>query len=157
MTSLRAIPSNGFLQAVSKGREDLAREALREKRRHQEAAEGLLQQTEDAEAVVVQYHADIHKLEEKLQTAREKHRVLVQRAIAARKRKQAESTLRRAETSSAFQRFDDFEQRIDRLESEAELVNQHRPEPGLASTIDALQGDDDIERELAAIKARCQG
>ena len=40
--------------AVSKGREDLAREALREKRRHQEQLEGLERQQVEADAVVQQ-------------------------------------------------------------------------------------------------------
>jgi phage shock protein A len=139
--------------AVSKGREDLAREALVEKRRYQQRAEGLQKELEQASDLVEQYQSDIQKLEEKLAVAREKERLLVQRHSAAQNKKRAESNIRKFETSSAFARFEQFEDRIEHMESEAELVNYGRKD-SLDHKFRELDQDDDIERELDELKSK---
>ena len=69
--------------AVNKGRDDLAREALVEKRKYSSRAENAKQELAELDALVAQYHEDIQQLEEKLQKARDKQRILVQRHIHA--------------------------------------------------------------------------
>lgn len=138
--------------AVNKGREDLAREALREKRRYRERSDALEAELLHSGTVIDQYQSDIGQLEDKLATAREKQRVLIQRHIQAQKRMQAQHEIRRFETSDALVRFEQFESRIDRMEAEAGLVNAHR-KPSLEEEFARLEGDEDIERELAALKA----
>ncbi|UCD83022.1 MAG: PspA/IM30 family protein, partial [Desulfobacterales bacterium] len=54
--------------AVNKGRDDLAREALLEKRRHIQRAESLTRELTEHEALLEQYKDDIRQLEEKLKT-----------------------------------------------------------------------------------------
>jgi phage shock protein A len=49
-------------------------------------------------------------------------------------------------------KFDDLENRIERMESEADLVNFGRKET-LEDAFDKLIHDDDIEKELAALKS----
>jgi len=49
-------------------------------------------------------------------------------------------------------RFEQFEQRVDRLEAEADLVNYGR-KPSLKEEFAKLEGDEELERELAALKA----
>lgn len=138
--------------AVAKGREDLAREALVEKRNLSEQAAGLAKQMAEAEALVDEYQADIVQLEEKLATVREKKRNLVQRHIHAKRKRKAQEEIRRFETADAMARFESFESRIERMESEAELVNFGR-QPGLEEEFHRLAGDEDIERELEELKA----
>ncbi|MEW6106609.1 MAG: phage shock protein PspA [Bacillota bacterium] len=138
--------------AVSKGREDLAREALREKRRARERVAALEKELAQCEALIEQYQGDITRLEEKLHTAREKQRMLVQRHIHARRKKRAQEEIRRFETTDAFVRFAQFENRIERMEAEAELVNFGR-KPALAEEFSRLEGDEEIEKELQALKA----
>ena len=75
--------------AVNKGREDLAREALLEKRRYLERADGLVREAAQFDALVEQYQQDIVQLEEKLSAAREKQRVLAQRHAHAQERMKA--------------------------------------------------------------------
>ena len=72
--------------AISKGREDLAREALQEKRRYAESLNALEREAQQLEDVVGQYQTDILTLEDKLTKAREKQRSLVQRHIHAQKK-----------------------------------------------------------------------
>lgn len=142
--------------AIDKGREDLAREALLEKRRHVERAESLEEELEQAKTLVTQCQSDIMQLEDKLSAAREKQRLLVQRHQNANTKKKAQQQIRRYDTSDALQRFDDFQQRIDRMEADAELVNFGR-KATLADEFKALETDTELEKELAALKARKSG
>lgn len=142
--------------AVEKGREDLAREALIEKRRYSERVDALTAERKHVDELVEQYKGDIVQLEEKLAGAREKQRLLVQRHIRAQRKRATEQRIRKVDTTDAMARFETFEHRIDRLETEAELVNFGR-KPSLEEEIDKLGKDQDIEKELEALKQRKQG
>ena len=139
--------------AADKGRDDLAREALLAKRRYAERVEALQQEMADAEVLIEQYQGDIIQLESKISSVREKQRLLVQRHIHARHKRRAEAGIRRYDTSGAIIRFEEFENRIDRMEADADLVNFGR-QPPLEDEIDRLWVDDEIERELASLKAQ---
>jgi phage shock protein A len=138
--------------AVNRGREDLAREALMEKRRYQERAEALESESSQCDVLIEQYQADIVQLESKLNAAREKQRVLVQRHVHAKNKRRAEMDIRRIETSDAIIRFEQFENRIERMEAEADLVNFGR-KPTLDEEIDSLESDEELEKELQDLKA----
>jgi len=75
--------------AVEKGRDDLAREAILEKRRYGERAASLEEERSRCEDLITQYQDDISQLEDKLASVREKQRVLVQRHIHATSKKRA--------------------------------------------------------------------
>jgi phage shock protein A len=109
--------------ALGKGREDLAREALVEKRSYQEQITHLENESRQLSGVAEQYQSDIRQLEEKLGTTRQKHQVLVQRHRQAQNRTQAQRTMRKTDSTDAFVRFDEFENRIERMEATANLVN----------------------------------
>jgi len=138
--------------AVSKGREDLAREALLEKRRYGEKARALEKEISEMNGLVEQYQGDIRQLEEKLASAREKQRILVQRHLHAGKKRHAQEQIRRADSTEVIAKFDELETRIERMEAEAELVNLPR-RPALEVELERLQMDDEIEKELQSIKA----
>jgi len=138
--------------AVSKGRDDLAREALLEKRNFQDRADRLDREGLNHQALIDQYKEDIQLLEEKLNSAREKQRILVQRHIRARKSKRAQEDIRRAESTDAMFRFEQLENRIERMEAEADLVNFGR-KPSLEEEMENLVLDDEIEQELKDLKS----
>lgn len=138
--------------AVTKGREDLAREALIEKRRYRERADALEKELAHCDALIEQYQTDMAQLEDKLGAAREKQRILVQRHIHAQRRKRAQQEIRRFDTSDALLRFAQFENRIERMEAEADLVNFSR-KPTLEDEFARLEGDEEIEKELQELKA----
>jgi phage shock protein A len=139
--------------AIDKGREELAREALREKKRFAEQAEAFKREVAACEEIVAQYKQDIAAVEEKLNAAREKHRLLAQRHTRARNHKQAQTTLRRAGSLEALARFDKLENRIERMEAEASLVN-YAASASLVEQLEALRGEDQIEKELEELKRR---
>ena len=138
--------------AVDKGRDDLAREALNEKRRFADLADSLQEELLEHEDMVTQYQEDIRLLENKLESAREKQRMLIQRHIHARKKKRAQEEIRRMDNFETIARFDDLENRIERMEAEADLVNFGK-KPSIEEEFDNLMMDDDIEKELAALKS----
>ena len=138
--------------AVSKGRDDLAREALLEKRRFADRAYSFEKELQEMNALIQQYQEDIKQLEEKLRGAREKQRLLVQRHVHALKKRRAQEDIRRMDSTGAVLRFEEFENRIERMEAEAELVNFGR-KPNLEAKFDELLVDDEIERELQTLKS----
>jgi phage shock protein A len=142
--------------AVSKGREELAREALFEKRRYTDRVRSLEDEQVQCDNLIEQYQDDIMQLETKLASVREKQRVLVQRHIHALSKKRAQQDIRRADTSEAFVRFERFEGRIERMEAEADLVNFGRKN-SLDTQFDDLEKDEEIEAELQGLKDRSAG
>jgi len=139
--------------AVNKSRDDLAREALVERRRYAQRAEVLNEELTELDVLVDKYKKDIRQLEDKLRIAREKQRVLVQRHIHATRKKRAQEEIRRVDSAESVLRFDKFENRIERIENEADLVNYGRKSE-LEEKIDKLVSDDEIEKELEALKSR---
>ena len=139
--------------AVGKGREDLAREALVEKRRYTERRGALEVEAVQFDDLVAQYQQDIQQLEDKLAAARERQRILIERHTHASEKKRAEQHIRRFDSSDAIVKFEKFEQRVDRLEAEADLVNFGRKSASLKDEFAKLEGDEEIERELEALKA----
>lgn len=137
--------------AVSKGRDDLAREALIQKRKYSERVEAFEVELKEHEALVDEYQEDIRQLEDKLASAREKQRMLVQRHIHANRKRRAQEDIRRMDSNDAMYRFDDLENRIERMEAEADLVN-YGVNGSLEAEFEELGLDDEIEAELKALK-----
>ena len=138
--------------AVAKGKDNLAREALIEKRRFAQTAEALDRELTEYGNLIRQYQEDIAELENKLNSAKEKKRLLVQRHKRASGKKRAQEEIRRSTSSDTMARFDKLESRIEQMEAEAELVNTAQ-KPTLEDEFDDLATDDEIENELAKIKA----
>ncbi|MGE4506942.1 MAG: phage shock protein PspA [Desulfovibrionaceae bacterium] len=147
--------------AVEKNREDLAREALVEKRRMVGVAEGLEDEEARFDALIEQARDDIGQLEAKLTAARERQRSLVKRHIRAGERKRARDEAGRADSSEAILKFERFERRVERMEAEAELAGPRSSSRTLEDEFELLEGADSIEAELEALKragtAKAQG
>jgi phage shock protein A len=138
--------------AVTKGRDDLAREALLEKRRYTETTETLETELFELQGIVDSYQDDIRQLEDKLGTARGKQRVLVERHIKARKKIRAQQDIRRMDGAETLLKFEQFEDRIEQMEAEAELVNYGRNR-AMEQEFEELIVDDEIEEQLKGLKS----
>jgi phage shock protein A len=142
--------------AVRKQREDLAKEALMEKRRYAQSGDARREELAGHEALIDQYREEILQLEEKLNGARDKQRLLAQRHTHAQHKKQARAELRRAESRETVHKFEELENRIERMEAEADLVYPKQTTP-LEEELDKLVVDDDIENQLQALKDKHAG
>jgi len=138
--------------AVTKARDDLAREALLERRRYSERTEALESEMVELQDIVERYQDDIRQLEEKLGTAREKQRMLVERHIRARKEIRAQQDIRRMDSAETLLKFEQFENRIERMEAEAELVNYGKKR-AMEEEFEGLMVDDEIENQLKDLKS----
>ena len=142
--------------AVQKGKDNLARQALAEKRIYTRKADGADIELSELSAIVEQYQEDIQELENKLKSARERQRMLVQRHIRATRKKQARQEIRRADSMEVMQKFEELENHIERMEAEADLVNFGR-KADLEDAFTELETDDEIEAELDLIKSSQSG
>ncbi|NCD35150.1 MAG: phage shock protein PspA [Spartobacteria bacterium] len=146
-----ALWENRAKLAVEKGREDLAREALVEKLNAQRQEEGLDQELQRFDVLIEQAREDIDQLEDKLTSAKERQRSLAKRHIRADQRKKARVNMSRSQSADVLMRFDQFEQRVERMEAEAELAAP-RQNRNLEEEFARLEGGDEIEAELAALR-----
>lgn len=137
--------------AVSRGRDDLAKAALKEKSRHEEAAIALRADLETTEGAIGKLKGDADQLEEKLRYARVRQKALVLRGRTAKSRIKVKRQIHDHSFTDAVDRFEAYERRIDELEGEIESYDL--ASRGLAQQIGELE-DDGIEDQLAALKQR---
>ena len=112
---------------------------------------GLENELSEHDLLIEQYQDDIRQLEDKLKSARDKQRLLVQRHIHANRKRQAQEEIRRVNSSEAMLKFDELENRIERMEAEADLVNFGK-KTALEAEFETLGVDEEIEKELQALK-----
>jgi len=142
--------------AVKMDRDDLAREALVERRKFTRRMDTLENELSEHDLLIEQYQNDIRQLEEKLKSARDKQRLLVQRHIHAQRKMQAQRDIQRIDSTETLMKFDDLENRIERMEAEADLVNYGKT-TSLEEELERLSVDDEIESELRALKTPSPG
>ena len=144
--------------AIDKGREDLARAALQEKRAIEEelaVVEGELTATDEH---IAQLNDEVSQLQQKLTDAKSKQKSLLMRTKTVESRIKVKRQMHREALDTAFQRFDQFERRMDNLESQLEVMDMGREvHPDLAAEINALAEDDKINDDLARLKAQMSG
>jgi phage shock protein A len=138
--------------AMDKGREDLAREALLEKLDAQRLCEGLERERDRFSVLIEQAREDIEQLEAKLESAKERQRSLAKRHVRADQRIKARSNVTRVQSNDVLMRFDQFEQRIERMEAEAELAAP-RKNRSLEQEFALLEGGDEVEAQLASMRS----
>lgn len=146
--------------AAAKGRDELAREALMEKRSAETALKELRAQDAEMTAVVAKYRTEIEQLEAKLVQAREKEQLMNHRENRAKKSLKASGQMRRYDLNDARLKLDLLDSRLDKLESEAELEMGGRQRPdaeGEARERAFAELDDSLDQELKEIKERLSG
>ena len=139
--------------AVSKGRDDLAKAALQERRVVEDTlriVEGELTSSGDQ---IGQLNEEIGQLQQKLDDAKAKQKAILLRAKTVQSRVQVKNQVQRKELDNAFARFEGFERKVDNLEGELQAMDLGRnTASSLAAEIDALGEADWLEEELARIK-----
>ncbi len=138
--------------AISKGREDLARAALQEKRAVEDELQAVSTELEAADEHIAQLDEEIGQLQQKLSDAKAKQKALLMRSKTVQSRMAAKRQIHRSALDDAFNKFDQFERRMDNMEGELESMDLGR-DGGLAAEIDALQEDEWLSDELERLKA----
>jgi len=138
--------------AIAKGREDLAREALLEKKRAKAEADRLSAELDVADGLIKTSKDEINQIEDKLETVRQKYQAMVERAKRAKEEQAAQDTLRRAAESATYDRFSSMEEKIDRMQA-GNTLNRARP-GNLDDRFRDLEQMDDIDAEIAELLKR---
>lgn len=138
--------------ALSKDREDLAKQALIERQKAADMADGLRSEIEAIDETLKVYEADIAKLQTKLREARARQNAIATRLESAMSRAKAREVLNGNRTQDAFSRFESLERRADLAEGQADALGMTGPK-SLEEEISELKAADKVDQELEAMKA----
>jgi phage shock protein A len=139
--------------ALSKGREDLAKQALIERQKAADMAKSLEDGVAVIDTTLKAYEADIAKLQGKLREARARQNAISTRIESAVTRAKAREMLNGSRTEDAFSRFELLERRADFAEGRAEALGMTGPK-SLEEEIADLRAEEQVDKELEALKAR---
>lgn len=140
--------------ALSKEREDLARAALQEKKKCIEGAEALTKELAVVEEQITKLQDEIAQLQEKLSDAKARQKAIILRQKTVSSRLDVKRTLDSSKVDAAMGRFEQYERKIDDLESQVEAYDLGKK--SLKDEFAELEADDNIDSELAALKAKMQ-
>ena len=139
--------------AVSKGREDLARAALAERSTLAKDRQTMAGELDSLSEELDRFDADIAKLEERLRETRAKQKALIARETTAKQRLDVRRQADDRRIEEAVNRFERMERRLDRLNGEIDAQDLGKA-PDLATEIDQLAANSEIEAELDAIRQK---
>jgi phage shock protein A len=139
--------------ALSKGREDLAKQALIERQKAADMSKSLEEEVAVIDGTLKAYEADIAKLQGKLREARARQNAISTRIESAVTRAKAREMLNGSRTEDAFSRFELLERRADFAEGRAEALGMTGPK-SLEEEIADLRAEEQVDKELEALKAR---
>ena len=140
--------------AISKDREDLARAALQEKKKCSEHADVLKKELEIIDEQIGKLQDEISQLQDKLADAKARQKTIIMRQKTVSSRLEVKKSLDSTKVDSAMGRFEQYERKIDDLESQVEAYDLGKKT--LADEFADLESDDKIDDELAALKKKVQ-
>ena len=129
--------------AIEKGKDDLAREALVEKKHAQEVYERALENISSLKKSVEEGKEEIRTLEDKIKAAKDK--------LATLQREQARAQERRDSSVNLNARFEEMENRINRMNAYNDLSKKSE-EKSAEEKFSEMEKNDEIEAEIERIK-----
>lgn len=139
--------------ALEKGREDLAKQALQEKHRVEQAIEAQCKEFAALETGLERLDHDIAKLQSKLNEAVARRKAIVARHDTVKATIHMRKQIDSSSIDTALNRFDRFETRMDQLEAEVEAMDLGR-NVSLSQQIDSLEHEEELDKELEALKQK---
>lgn len=140
------------MQALQASREDLAKAALEKKSVAEKNVADLQPVYLQAAQTTAKIREQLDALKKKLDEARSRQSTLIARSQAAKAQKQIAQSFSGV-GSDAFSKFDKYEGKIEKLESEAEAFEQIAGEnTGLETEFKKLSSGVQVEAELLAMK-----
>lgn len=138
-------------EALQAGREDLAKEALKRRKRALDLAEGFRQQAEEQKALIDRLMTQLKALEAKIDEAEARKKLL----LARKKGVEAAEAVRRMESRldqhPALEAFEEMEARILAMEDRHEALKELDGRD-LEKELAALSAEKELEEELARLK-----
>jgi phage shock protein A len=139
--------------ALSKGDENLAREALTKRKSYDETAKAMQAQLVQQADVVTKLKENMRTLESKISDAKTKKDLYIARARSAQASQKINEMLGNMGTGSAMSAFEKMEEKVIQLEAQSEVIEELGSNE-LEKKFAALEGGKEIDAELAALKAK---
>lgn len=139
--------------AIERGRDDLAKSALLEKQTISNTVVAKQLQLETLQQSITKMTADCQRLQQRIAEAKAKQTQLVQRHNIVAARGQINSQLQSEKVAHALSRFEKVEQRVEGIEAQVEAYELTDSENTIAAQIDALVKNEQVDAELARLKA----
>lgn len=138
--------------AISKEREDLARAALQERSKCHDTVAMLVHELENIDEQLLKLQAETAQLQEKLADAKARQKTILLRQSTASSRLDVKKTLDSSKVEDAMGRFEQYERKINDIEAQVDAYDLGQKT--LNDEFAELQADDQVENELAALKAK---
>ncbi len=139
--------------AVTKGQDDLAREALSRHNSYQQTADGFKEQYQQQATQVEQLKEALHELEGKIQEAQTKKDLLIARSRRAKAETTIRSTLAGMDSSGALSSFQRMEDKVSQQEARAAALGELDTDT-TEQRFKLLEQEDQVDQQLAALKAK---
>lgn len=139
--------------AIERGRDDLAKSALLEKQAISNTVVAKQLQLETLQQSITKMTADCQRLQQRIAEAKAKQTQLVQRHNIVTARGQINSQLQSEKVAHTLSRFEKVEQRVEGIEAQVEAYELTDSENTIAAQIDALVKNEQVDAELARLKA----
>jgi phage shock protein A len=142
--------------ALQKGDENLARQALTRRKSYHDTANAMEIHLQQQTELVNRMKQDMRLLEGKIAEAKTKKDLYIARARSAQATQKMNEMLGNINTKGASNAFERMEEKVLQLEAQAEAVGELNSSQ-LENKFAALQGADEIENELAALRTQIGG
>ena len=143
--------------ALSKGNEELAREALQRQQSEQQLHTDWQKQWVAQKAATENLRAQLQKLQKKIDEAKRKKDLLIARQKRAEAQKAIQTTMGGLNDNSAFDAFDRMTEKVEQNEAEADAAEDLAGElsgTNLDEQFAALEHESGTDDALAALKAK---
>jgi phage shock protein A len=137
--------------AVKEGKDELAKEAISERQKTATRIKEIEEELVTLKEISASQQAQITKLAEKLQEVKAKERTLVARAEHAKEKIEMEKQINSFDCSDAVKRFNEMEEKVERLEAEASIASQSNK---VEASFVNLEQNASIEAEFKDLKAK---
>lgn len=129
--------------ALAKDKEDLAKEALLERKRAQQQITKLEQEIKYYDSLVEKCQEDIEKLEQKLISLRDKHQ-----SIEEQQRESKSDSFSKESYVDPLSKFEQMERQVDRMTQQS-ILNED-----LEAKFASLEEEKEIEKELQQLRSK---
>lgn len=146
--------------AVTKGDDELAREALSRKTQEADKVETLAAQMETQQTSLDSLYESMQALEAKISEAKATREQFIARARTAKTTSQVNDMLSGMGEESSMQAFDRMKEKVEQLESKAEVsatLTGSSADLSMEAKFKALEGDNKVDDELAMMKKQLTG
>jgi phage shock protein A len=142
--------------ALQQSNEVLAREALARRKSYQDTATAMTAQVEQQSTIVARLKKDMQALESKIAEAKTKKDMYIARARSAQATQRLNEMLGGIDTRNSLSAFERMEEKVLQLEAQSEAIAELGTDD-LQKQFAALEASDDVDAELAAMKAQLSG